>query len=66
MILSAIAAAASNRVIGKSGGLPWDIPEDMEYFKAKTKGHIIVMGMKFAKLFDFARLELRAGITKFL
>lgn len=46
MILSAIVAMASNRVIGREGGLPWDIPEDMKFFKTKTTGHIILMGRK--------------------
>ncbi len=46
MIFSAIAAMASNRVIGKDGGLPWHIPEDLKFFKEKTSGHIMVMGRK--------------------
>lgn len=46
MILSAIAAMASNRVIGKGGDLPWRIPEDFKYFKDKTMGHIMLMGRK--------------------
>lgn len=46
MVVSHIAALAKNKVIGKEGGLPWDIPEDMKYFRDKTAGHIIVMGRK--------------------
>ena len=46
MILSHIAAMAKNRVIGVDGKLPWDLPEDLKYFKDKTKNHIIVMGRK--------------------
>lgn len=46
MIISQIAALAKNKVIGSEGGLPWDIPEDMKYFRDKTAGHIIVMGRK--------------------
>lgn len=46
MILSHIAAIAKNNVIGSQGDLPWDLPEDMKYFREKTKGHIIVMGRK--------------------
>lgn len=46
MILSAIAAMASNRVIGKNGDLPWRIPEDFKFFKEKTMGHIMLMGRK--------------------
>lgn len=46
MILSHIAAIAKNKVIGVDGDLPWNIPEDMKFFRTKTSGHIIVMGRK--------------------
>ncbi|MES2857021.1 MAG: dihydrofolate reductase [Bdellovibrionota bacterium] len=46
MILTAIAAMAKNRVIGKDGDLPWRIPEDFKFFKDKTTGHIMIMGRK--------------------
>src|SRR5262249_7601011 len=46
MMLSAIAAMAKNRVIGKDGVLPWRIPEDFKFFKNKTTGHIMIMGRK--------------------
>lgn len=62
MILSSIAACGSNRVIGKSGGLPWDIPEDMEYFKEKTKGHIIIMGRKTFESFNGKLLPNRLHV----
>lgn len=46
MIVSLIAAQSSNRVIGINNTLPWDIPEDLNYFKEKTRGKIIIMGRK--------------------
>jgi dihydrofolate reductase len=46
MKLKAIAAMASNRVIGKDGNLPWHLPEDFRWFKKLTMGHPIVMGRK--------------------
>jgi dihydrofolate reductase len=46
MILSAIAAMAKNRVIGKDNKLPWHLPEDLKFFKEKTKGKVLVMGRK--------------------
>ena len=30
--------------IGKSGGIPWSVPEDLQFFKEKTDGNIIIMG----------------------
>ncbi len=44
--LSAIAAMAANRVIGCQGRLPWHLPEDFQWFKATTMGHVLVMGRK--------------------
>ncbi len=43
---SHIVAASSNHVIGADGGLPWDIPEDMKFFRSTTAGKIIIMGRK--------------------
>lgn len=41
-----IAAVASNGVIGRDGGLPWHLPEDLKYFKRNTVGHAIIMGRR--------------------
>lgn len=46
MILSAIAAMSQNRVIGKDNKLPWHLPEDLKYFKEKTKNKVLIMGRK--------------------
>lgn len=32
--------------MGFRGGLPWDIPEDLKYFKSVTEGHTVIMGRK--------------------
>lgn len=46
MKLSLIAAVNQDGVIGKNGGLPWHLPEDLAYFKRITMGKPIVMGRK--------------------
>lgn len=46
MIVSMIVAMSENRVIGKDGGLPWHLPEDLKRFKKITMGHPIIMGRK--------------------
>ncbi len=33
-------------MIGKGSELPWDIPEDMKFFRESTRGQIVVMGRK--------------------
>ncbi len=35
-----------NRVIGNGNQIPWHLPEDFQWFKATTSGHVIVMGRK--------------------
>ncbi len=44
--LTAIVAMTPERVIGRDGGLPWNLPEDLAFFKRTTSGHPIVMGRK--------------------
>lgn len=46
MRIALIVAMAENRVIGREGDLPWRIPADLKYFKAKTMGKPIVMGRR--------------------
>ncbi len=41
-----VLAVADNGVIGKDGGIPWHISDDMKRFKALTMGHAVVMGRK--------------------
>jgi dihydrofolate reductase len=44
--ISIIAAAARNNVIGRDNQLPWQLPEDLRYFKQVTLGKPVVMGRK--------------------
>lgn len=46
MKIAHIVAAAENGVIGKDGDLPWHIPEDMKWFRDRTKGRALIMGRK--------------------
>ena len=45
-IFSHIVAASSNNVIGIKNELPWHIPEDLKFFRNKTREHTIIMGRK--------------------
>jgi dihydrofolate reductase len=67
MILSAIAAMAKNRVIGKDNKLPyenlWHIPEDLKFFRTMTKGHIMIMGRKTFDSFEGKPLPGRPHIV---
>ena len=44
MRLSLIVAMAENGVIGRDGGLPWHLSNDLRRFKRLTMGHHIIMG----------------------
>lgn len=46
IVFSAVVAMAPDRLIGKDGGMPWHISEDLKVFKRLTTGHPIVMGRK--------------------
>ena len=42
--LTLIVACAANRVIGRAGQLPFDIPEDKKWFHDQTAGQTVVLG----------------------
>lgn len=46
MKLHLIFARSRNGVIGKDGGLPWHLPEDLAHFKRTTLGCPVIMGRK--------------------
>ena len=45
-LVTLIAAVARNGAIGKDNRLLWQLPEDMQRFKALTLGHAVLMGRK--------------------
>jgi dihydrofolate reductase len=44
--VSLIWAQSTSGVIGRAGGIPWQLPEDLIRFKALTMGHTVVMGRR--------------------
>ena len=44
--LALIAAVAASGVIGRDGTMPWHLPADLKYFKARTSGKRIIMGRR--------------------
>jgi dihydrofolate reductase len=46
MIISLVAAAGNNNVIGSNNKLPWRMPADMKFFMNLTMHHPVIMGRK--------------------
>ena len=46
MRIAAVFAMSSNRVIGINNQLPWNLPADLQHFKAITMGKPILLGRK--------------------
>jgi len=47
--LALIAALDRRRAIGRQGGLPWHLPDDLRRFKALTLGKPVLMGRRTAE-----------------
>jgi dihydrofolate reductase len=45
-VISLVYAQSRNGVIGRDGGLPWQLPSDLKRFKETTLGKPIIMGRK--------------------
>ncbi|MCG8591588.1 MAG: dihydrofolate reductase [Proteobacteria bacterium] len=46
MKIALMAAVAENGVIGRDGGLPWRLPDDLAHLKRLTTGHCIIVGRR--------------------
>ncbi|WP_319432327.1 dihydrofolate reductase [Mycobacterium sp. RTGN5] len=46
MTFGLIWAQSTSGVIGRDGGIPWRLPEDLARFKDLTMGHTVVMGRR--------------------
>jgi dihydrofolate reductase len=44
--LGVVWAQTSTGAIGRDGGMPWHLPEDLKHFSRLTSGHPVIMGRK--------------------
>ena len=44
--LGLIVAVGPDGVIGRGGGQPWHVPEDLAFFGSTTRGHALVVGRR--------------------
>ncbi|SFU03333.1 dihydrofolate reductase [Mesorhizobium sp. YR577] len=63
MHIAIYVAIAENGVIGREGGLPWRLSNDLKRFKAGTMGKPIVMGRKTWESFPKRPLPGRLNIV---
>lgn len=50
--MSLIVACSVNRVIGKQGKLPWNLPADWAFFSSATRDQVLVVGRRSFQEFD--------------
>lgn len=58
-----VVARAENRVIGRDGGMPWRLPEDLKHFKRLTVGRPCIMGRRTFESLPGGALKGRQNIV---
>jgi dihydrofolate reductase len=61
--INLIAAVALDGSIGKEGKLLWKIPKDLKFYKAKTWGNVVIMGLETFKTLPKVALKGRHTIV---
>jgi len=57
VLISAIAAVASNGMLGLADWLPWDIPEELAYFEEMVSGAALVVGRRTYESMDVVPVD---------
>ncbi|AOS46180.1 Dihydrofolate reductase [Lacunisphaera limnophila] len=58
-----IVACAENRIIGRAGRLPFDIPEDKQWFHDQTANHTVVLGRICYETWPHVRADGRQPVV---
>lgn len=61
--ITGIIACDPDGAIGADGGLPWDIPQELEFFRNTTRGHVVIMGRKTFESFPEKAREQRTCVV---
>lgn len=61
--INLIAAVAIDGAIGGNGKLLWKIPKDLEFYKAKTYGNVVIMGLETYKTLPKVALKGRHTVV---
>ena len=63
MKMEAIVAYDINKGISKNGSIPWNIPEDMRFFKNTTLKNVVIMGKNTFASLNYHPLKDRLNIV---
>jgi dihydrofolate reductase len=63
MNIEAIVAHDCNKGISKNGIIPWNIPDDITFFRRTTIKNIVIMGSNTFKSIDYKPLKDRLNIV---
>jgi dihydrofolate reductase len=63
MLLEAIVAYDANKGISKNGSMPWNVPEDIKFFKNITSKNVVIMGKNTFMSLNFTPLKDRLNIV---
>jgi dihydrofolate reductase len=63
MIIEAIVAHDINRGISKNGSIPWNIPDDIKFFKNTTIKNVVIMGKNTFVSLNYKPLKDRLNIV---
>ena len=61
--MEAIIAVNKKNIIGNKNTIPWNVPEDLQYFRKTTEQHIVVMGRKTFESLPKGPLPKRINIV---
>jgi len=63
MNIEAIVAYDINKGISKNGSIPWNIPDDMKFFKRMTSKNVVIMGSNTFMSLDYKPLKDRLNVV---
>jgi dihydrofolate reductase len=63
MKVEAIVAYDCNKGISKNGNMPWNIPDDMKFFRRMTIKNVVIMGSNTFISLDYKPLKDRLNIV---
>ena len=61
--MECIVAYDKNKGLSKNGKMPWNLPEDMKFFKSITSKNVVIMGKNTFESLNFIPLKNRLNVV---